>query len=233
MSPYAPVMSTRCTWVVSVTGNPSNPIFLQDNFMQCCVICSMRRIASSELGGMLTVGQVLQKRYQVTAVLGQGDTSEVYQAYDQRLGIPCVVREFTLRSGTERQPNSMVLAFWQSAGMLSRLSHPNLPRVTDYFEEGGTYCLVMDLVEATSLNKLIGTSGIPESEVLNYAVEVLDALDYMHGQGVLHRNIKPSTIIVEPGGRAMLVGYGITTETSPSPHKARVFRHRTQSDAGA
>src|SRR4029453_5203411 len=153
------------------------------------------------------MGQTLRNRYQVAAILGQSDRGAVYQAYDERLGIDCVVKELYrqhITGGTSDAETS----FWREASNLSRLAHPDLPRVTDYFQEGGAYYLVMDLVTGQSLQALIG-SRLPEQSVLNDADQVLDALDYLHSQGVVHGDIKPANVVVDPGGRAVLVGYEV------------------------
>src|SRR5512143_3019164 len=111
---------------------------------------------------MLAIGQTLQNRYHISALLGQGGMGAVYRATDDRLQNDCVVKELVLQPGMTGQLNDAAAQFWQEARTLSRLSHPGLPRVTDYFEQDGAYFLVMDLVSGRNLQSIIG-AGLPET----------------------------------------------------------------------
>ena len=157
---------------------------------------------------MLQVDQVLQNRYRIVRVLGQGGMGAVYQAYDLSLEIACVVKEMLPPPDPALIPNALK-QFQREARVLAGLRHPGLPRVSNYFAEGDHYYLVMDLIEGRSLEKLIGESGLPEATVLSYAGQLLDVLSYIHRRGVLHRDIKPANIIVQPDGRAVLVDFGL------------------------
>ncbi|MCL4505352.1 MAG: protein kinase, partial [Chloroflexi bacterium] len=157
---------------------------------------------------MLTVGQILQDRYTIEAVMGQGGMGAVYQARDVSLKAPCVVKELLLPAQTSQLAN-LAEQFQREASILANLRHPNLPRVSNFFLEQGNYYLVMDLIKGQSLSKLIGTTGLAEATVLDYAGQLLGVLEYIHGQGVLHRDIKPNNVIIQPDGRAILVDFGL------------------------
>ena len=157
---------------------------------------------------MLTVGQILQDRYTIEAVLGQGGMGAVYQARDVSLKAPCVVKELLLPAQPS-QLASLAEQFQREASILANLRHPNLPRVSNFFLEQGNYYLVMDLIKGQSLGKLIGATGLPEAAVLDYADQLLGVLEYIHGQGVLHRDIKPNNVVIQPDGRAVLVDFGL------------------------
>ncbi|MCL4506620.1 MAG: SUMF1/EgtB/PvdO family nonheme iron enzyme [Chloroflexi bacterium] len=162
---------------------------------------------------MLQIDQILQKRYRIVRVLGQGGMGAVYLAQDLSLEISCVVKEMLPPPDPALVPN-VLKQFQREAKVLAGLRHNGLPRVSNYFTEGDHYYLVMDLIEGRSLDKLIGAAGLPEAAILTIADQLLDVLAYIHGQGVLHRDIKPGNIIVQPDGRAILVDFGLVKVVS-------------------
>ncbi len=157
---------------------------------------------------MLQTDQMLQNRYRIQRVLGQGGMGAVYQAHDLSLDVTCVVKEM-LSPPDPAMVNNMAAQFHREGKILAGLRHMSLPRVSNYFVENENYYLVMDLIEGRSLEKLIGTDGLYEPVVLAYADQLLDVLGYIHGRGILHRDIKPANIIVQPDGRAVLVDFGL------------------------
>lgn len=172
---------------------------------------------------MLIIGQHLQERYQIVALLGQGGMGAVYRAYDSRLNKACVVKQ--MLNSVELMANPIAAAdqFKREAQVLASLEHPNLPRVSDYFSDGGSNYLVMDFVDGQNLHRLIGESGLPEATVLNYANQLLDALEYIHAQGIVHRDIKPANILIRNNGRAMLVDFGLVKVITPGAEGTNTF----------
>jgi eukaryotic-like serine/threonine-protein kinase len=165
---------------------------------------------------MLGINQILQERYRIIEILGHGGMGAAYKAVDLRVQVECVVKELLIPvvdGGTSSA--NLVKQFQIEARTLANLRHPNLPRVSDYFWETspdgktGSYYLVMDFIEGTSLHNIIGVSGISETTVMHYARQLLDVLTYIHSKGVLHRDIKPANIIIQPDGRAVLVDFGL------------------------
>jgi len=176
---------------------------------------------------LLPTGTILQNRYQILNLLGQGGMGFVYLARDCRLDKPCAVKE-TLDVSPQAQKQ-----FSQEARLLARLNHAHLPRVTDYFAQTGRYYLVMDYVEGPDLEALVQKHGAaPPEQALAWADQVLDALDYLHRQSppVIHRDVKPANIKVTSasglGNRAVLVDFGIAKEQVPGQYTrtgARAF----------
>jgi serine/threonine protein kinase len=162
----------------------------------------------------LSTGQVIHNnRYRIDALLGQGGMGAVYRAWDMSLSIPVAIKE-NLDASPEAQKQ-----FGREAHILARLSHPNLPRVTDYFfVPGQGQYLVMDFVEGEDLRAMLNRLGVlPEPQVLNWTSQVCDALAYLHSQPspIIHRDIKPANIKIRPDGRAMLVDFGIAKVYDP------------------
>ncbi len=172
---------------------------------------------------MLSPGTVLQNRYRIASLLGQGGMGAVYRAWDMRLNIPVAIKEMIPQPGIDPHALAQLRQqFYQEAQVLARLNHPNLVRVTDYFEEWGNAYLVMDFVEGQSLADLIAARGpLPEAQVLDWARQLLDALAYCHSKGVIHRDIKPQNIIIQPDGQAVLVDFGLVKLWDPRDPRTR------------
>jgi eukaryotic-like serine/threonine-protein kinase len=101
--------------------------------------------------------------------------------------------------------------FVQEARAQAALRHPRILQVTDFFSEGGVYYLVMPLVEGVSLEKHLTQSRGPLAlkEAVKIARDVLEGLDYAHKHGVIHRDVKPSNILLEESGHAYVLDFGI------------------------
>ena len=175
----------------------------------------------------LSTGQMIENRYRIVKLLGQGGMGAVYRAWDTRLNRPIALKEMIPQAGLD----SAMLAqlrqqFEQEAQVLATLVHPSLVRVTDYFSWEHNEYLVMDFVEGESLAERIEREGAqPEAQTLTWAGQLLSALSYCHGQGILHRDIKPQNIIITPQGRAVLVDFGLVKLWDPSdPHTRTVMR---------
>lgn len=151
-------------------------------------------------------------------MVGEGGMGAVYRAEDLRLeGRQCAVKEISL----EMEPSESARAqaheqFYREASILARLDHPNLPKVSDYFTEEQREFLVMDFVPGRDLKDLMDEARrqdkvLPEKQVLSWAAQLCDALDYLHSQDppVLHRDIKPANIKLTPGGTIKLVDFGL------------------------
>jgi heat shock protein HslJ/serine/threonine protein kinase len=160
-------------------------------------------------------GQLLNNRYRILRLLGQGGMGAVYLADDGNLpGKQVAIKEnLDLSQAAQDQ-------FKREAVILARLKHPSLPQVTDHFVlPTGAQYLVMEYVDGEDLDQALARRGpLPEAEVLGWMGQVLDALEYMHtwvdpatGQvtPVVHRDIKPGNIKRTPQGRIMLVDFGI------------------------
>jgi serine/threonine protein kinase/Tol biopolymer transport system component len=155
----------------------------------------------------LESGALLNNRYRIIEVLGQGGMAAVYKAIDENLGVEVAVKEnlFT----TEEYARQFRL----EATILASMRQPNLPRVSDHFviEPQGQY-LVMDFIEGEDLRQRLDRLGpLPEQEVIIIGVAICDAIAYMHSRQpkILHRDIKPGNVRITPSGHIYLVDFGL------------------------
>lgn len=163
----------------------------------------------------------LQGRYQIVNPLGQGGMGTVYIARDLRLASrPCVVKKLRDEFFREEDRLKALSMFEREAHVLSQLQHPNIVAVLDYFEEDGSYFLVMEYVEGKDLSSLLKLRGQPfsEEQVIEWASQICDVLDYLHGHdpAVIYRDLKPSNIMLDVKGRIKLVDFGIARPFDPS-----------------
>ena len=155
----------------------------------------------------LSTGTVLENRYRIDALLGEGGMGAVYRASDQRL------RQFVAIKENRMASPASARQFESEALMMARLRHPNLPRVGDHFitPDGAQY-LVMDYIEGEDLGQILERTGaLDEARALAWIDQVCDALVYLHSQNppIIHRDIKPGNIKITPQGQVFLVDFGI------------------------
>lgn len=169
-------------------------------------------------------GTVLRGRYRLTNIVGQGGMGNVYRAEDLRLpGRLCAIKEVPLEEHLSPELRAQAQSqFLQEASILAQLDHPNLPKVSDYFSEGGRDYLVMDFVPGKDLKQLLEESHtrgeqLSEQTVLGWSTQIIDALKYLHRQNppVVHRDIKPANIKLTPDHRIKLVDFGLVKLLEP------------------
>jgi len=156
---------------------------------------------------MLTPETILQGRYRIVRQLGQGGMGAVYEAVDQRLDTTVALKETLFTDERLRKQ------FEREARLLARLHHPALPRVSDHFSEGDGQFLVMQFIPGDDLSeKMVRRRGpFPADQVLTWADQLLDALDYLHTQDpqIVHRDIKPQNLKLTARGQIILLDFGL------------------------
>lgn len=172
----------------------------------------------------IKLGEVLRGRYKIRRVIGQGGVGCIYLADDLRLeGRTCALKEVehdrSLLPDLLREAREQ---FLREATILARLDHPNLPKVSDFFSVGNRDYLVMDYVPGKDLRTLMVEARqagmfLTEEDVLAWASQLCDALEYLHGQNppILHRDIKPSNLKLTPSGLLKLVDFGLVKLAAP------------------
>jgi eukaryotic-like serine/threonine-protein kinase len=154
--------------------------------------------------------ETLEKRkigkYEITGILGRGGMGVVYRAEDKRIGRKVAIK--TLTEGFSGQPE-MLERFYREA-QAGILQHPNIVIVYDLGDEDGVPFIVMEFVEGEPLDKIIASGRqITLIDKLGIIEQVCLGLGYAHQRGVVHRDIKPANVIVQPGGHAKIVDFGI------------------------
>jgi serine/threonine-protein kinase len=152
-------------------------------------------------------GTLFAGRYRVTRKLGGGGMADVYLAEDQELGRRVAVKILHSRYANDDQ---FVERFRREATHAAGLSHPNIVSIFDRGETEGSYFIVMEYVEGRTLKELIRSRGpCPVPVAIAYTRQILSALRYAHRNGVIHRDIKPHNVIVDPEGVVKVTDFGI------------------------
>lgn len=165
-------------------------------------------------GEALGMGVVLQGRYEIVGVVGRGGMGTVYRSRDTRLDCTVAVKEMNQNVARDVAHDEAVAQFEQEARILAQLSHPNLPRVTDYFVEGDRWYLILEYIEGITLEELWrqhNCAALPMSDVVGWGVQVADVLAYLHSQKppVVFRDVKPANIMLQSDGLVRLIDFGI------------------------
>lgn len=171
-------------------------------------------------GEPLAVNHMLDGRYRISKMLGQGGMGRVYLANDTRLANrPVACKEMIIGDGIQEQ--KAVEDFNREARVLASLSHPAIPQVIDYFGERGRHYLVMEYVAGGDLQHHLDQLGagarMLEAKVVWWTRQLLDVLQFLHGQNppIIYRDLKPGNIMIDHHGRAMLVDFGIARFLPP------------------
>ncbi|HJR59326.1 MAG TPA: protein kinase [Vicinamibacterales bacterium] len=135
--------------------------------------------------------------YEIVAALGAGGMGEVYRATDTRLARTVAIKVLPQMLAADPQFRDR---FEREARVVSQLNHPNICTLYDIGEQNGTAFLVMELLEGETLADRIRKGPLTVDQVLDYAMQIADALDKAHRQGIIHRDLKPANVMLVRGG---------------------------------
>ena len=162
---------------------------------------------------MAGTGRVIAGRYRLKGPIGRGAMGTVWRAWDEILDREVAVKELRISDGLP--PDERAKAYQRThreARTAARLSHPGVVTVFDVAEEDGRPWIIMELVAARSLDQIIAHDGpLPPHRAAHAGRQLLAALATAHAAGVLHRDVKPSNVLLADGGRAVLTDFGIAT----------------------
>ena len=169
----------------------------------------------------------LIEEYRIVAVLGQGSFGITYLAEDTNLGTRLAIKEYlpqewAFRGSTQSvQPKNPEFSndfeqgqssFLKEARLLARIAHPNVVRVQRFFRAHGTAYIAMDFVEGRSLGDMLHDAypkgGYPAAALKDLLMPLLGGLGALHEAGIIHRDIKPGNIVIQPNGNPVLVDFG-------------------------
>jgi serine/threonine-protein kinase len=160
--------------------------------------------------------KLLKHRYEIIGLLGKGGMGSVYKVADRhRRGKVLAVKELRTANQAPGKAAESLTLFQTEALILSRLTHPNLPKVTDYFSHGGSHYIVMEYVRGRTLGQMLAAGrGKPVDErlALSWALQICRAMHFLSVQKprpIVFRDLKPSNIMIDRTGRVKLIDFGI------------------------
>ena len=159
-------------------------------------------------------GKTLGK-YQIHSPLGQGGMAAVYKAFQ-----PGVERYVALKILPRQYASDPEFTgrFEQEAKVIAKLQHPHILPVHDFGQADGYTFLVMPLVETGTLADLLKGFSLPPGKIRTIISQIGDALDYAHSQGLIHRDVKPSNILIDRRGNCLLTDFGIAKMVEGTKH---------------
>ena len=163
---------------------------------------------------MTEIGSVIDGKYEILKEIGRGGMSVVYLAMDKRLNKQWAVKEIR-KKGNGKNDEIVVNSLLAEANMMKKLDHPALPRIVDIIDNGITIYVVMDYIEGESLDKILKEYGAqPEEMVIGWAMQLCDALSYLHSQNppIIYRDMKPANVMLKPEGNIKIIDFGIARE---------------------
>lgn len=165
---------------------------------------------------MMDMNVVLQNRYTLLRIMGQGGMGTVYLAKDERLGGRYVaIKELSVSHILPSEREARFQAFRQEAMMLAQLRHPGIATISDFFFETGSAYLVMEYVPGLTLRQLLRQhpgQQLTLAQALNFTYQLCQVLAYLHQQHppLIFRDLKPENVIVQPDGQLKLIDFGIS-----------------------
>jgi serine/threonine-protein kinase len=167
----------------------------------------------------LPTGTILQNRYRILSILGQGGFGRTYLAEDQgRFNELCALKELTPAQGGEYALQKSQELFQREAQILYQIQHPQIPQFRATFEQDQRLFLVQDYVEGPTYRRLLDqrkahSYAFSEAEVLQLLRQLLPVMAHIHSKGIVHRDIAPDNIILrEKDNKPVLIDFGVVKE---------------------
>nr|WP_234323504.1 serine/threonine-protein kinase [Streptomyces sp. NRRL F-2580] len=196
-------------------GEGVNPVVEKADAMAAAV----KAAAAKAAGGGQDEGRLLAGRYRLGAVLGKGGMGTVWRAQDETLGRTVAVKELRFSTGVdEDEKRRLITRTLREAKAIARIRSGGAVTVYDVVDEDGRPWIVMELIEGPSLAEFVRENGpLTPRRAAEVGLAVLDVLRAAHGQGILHRDVKPSNVLIAGNGRVVLTDFGIAqVEGDPS-----------------
>ncbi|MEV7174780.1 protein kinase [Streptomyces sp. NPDC093224] len=196
-------------------GTGVNPVVEKADAMAAAVKAAAAKAADNGQDE----GRLLAGRYRLRSVLGKGGMGTVWRAQDETLGRTVAVKELRFGNGVdEDEKRRLITRTLREAKAIARIRSGGAVTVYDVVDEDGRPWIVMELIEGPSLAEFIRENGpLTPHRAAEVGLAVLDVLRAAHGQGILHRDVKPSNVLIAGNGRVVLTDFGIAqVEGDPS-----------------
>ncbi|MER7464348.1 serine/threonine-protein kinase [Streptomyces sp. NPDC097981] len=183
------------------------------------VAAAVKAAAAKAAGDGQDEGRLLARRYRLREVLGKGGMGTVWRAEDETLGRTVAVKELRFSTGVdEDEKRRLITRTLREAKAIARIRSGGAVTVFDVVDEDGRPWIVMELIEGPSLAEFIREQGpLTPHRAAEVGLAILDVLRAAHGQGILHRDVKPSNVLIARTGRVVLTDFGIAqVEGDPS-----------------
>jgi len=151
------------------------------------------------------------RRYVITRVVKQGGQGAVYEGIDERGRVYAIKEMLDSKFADQKERDEAIARFNEEAVLLQGLTHPRIPRIYSHFTDEQRHYLTMDFIRGEDLEQVVEREGrVAERQVLEWADQICDVLIYLHGGGLVYRDMKPSNVMIEAGtGSVKLVDFGI------------------------
>jgi serine/threonine protein kinase len=162
--------------------------------------------------------------YEILSPLGAGGMGEVYRARDTRLDRTVAIKVLAAHLSASSEVRQR---FEREAKTISQLSHPHICALHDVGREGETEYLVMEYLEGETLADRLLKGPLPLEQTLRFGIQIADALDKAHRQGVVHRDLKPGTVKLTKSG-VKLLDFGLAKAVAPASQQSSLTAFPTQ-----
>ena len=163
---------------------------------------------------MAAIGQIIDDKYEILKLIGQGGMSRVYLAMDRRLNKQWAVKEIEKRA-RDRNNEIVVQSAIAEANLIKQLDHPAIVRIVDIIDNGTVIYIIEDYIEGETLNTILERNGAqPQDLVVDWAKQLCSALEYLHTRTppIIYRDMKPANVMLKPDGSIKVIDFGIARE---------------------
>ncbi len=163
---------------------------------------------------MAAIGQVIDDKYEILTLIGQGGMSKVYLARDKRLNKQWAVKEIQ-KKARDKNNEVVVQSAIAEANMIKQLDHPSIVRIVDIIDNPDVIYIIEDYIEGETLNSILEENGAqPQELVIEWAMQICEALEYLHTRkpAIIYRDMKPSNVMLKPDGNIKIIDFGIARE---------------------
>ena len=163
---------------------------------------------------MANVGQIIDDKYEILTLIGQGGMSKVYLARDRRLNKQWAVKEIQ-KKARDKNNEVVVQSAIAEANMIKQLDQPSIVRIVDIIDNPDVIYIIEDYIEGETLNTILEENGAqPQELVIEWAMQICEALEYLHTRkpAIIYRDMKPSNVMLKPDGNIKIIDFGIARE---------------------